>query len=92
MTKFVAEWQQRNSDAGATWRPASFSQARAVLAGELRRNLNQWSGLCYDPAHREEYESALRDIEVMPGTANGCVWILAHHTLSLMPDPRTSPR
>jgi hypothetical protein len=46
--QYVASWAEhkdpRGDGAASSWVPMPFSQAKAILIGELRRNLQRWRG------------------------------------------------
>jgi hypothetical protein len=68
-TRYVASWAEhkdpRGNGAASSWAPMPFSQAKAILIGELRRNLQRWRGTGgSDPVL---YDQALRKLEAAAG-------------------------
>jgi hypothetical protein len=85
--KYVAAWRETSRQTGGgagSWVPMEFGDARATLAGQLRRNLDHWSGAI--PGHvkgyRDQYEEALARLEEATGPI---VLTLRWHEVSITP-------
>jgi hypothetical protein len=87
LPRYEASWRGVSRPGGYIWTPVPWEAARDRLVGDLRGNLDPWSG-----AHRAAYEQALAAIEAAPEPGpevRGCRWVLPWHLLQLT---RTSGR
>lgn len=82
MSEWVAKWSEVNhplGNAGGSWLPMSFVQARDTLSDILERNLDRWSG-----SDRAAYERALTDLQAASEpSGRGFTITLPRHVLTL---------
>jgi hypothetical protein len=81
LPKYEASWRGVSRPGGYISAPVPWEAARDRLVGDLRGNLDLWSG-----AHRAAYEQALAAIEATPEPdpeVRGCRWVLPWHVLQL---------
>lgn len=86
MNLFTASWSD-DQGAGGMWVPASWNAARAILIGQLERNLTRWPSP-YVPGERERYEEALAELRTAAEPPPGRGWVRTpgRHRLALTRD------
>jgi hypothetical protein len=86
MNLYTASWSDDQGSGGA-WVPASWNAARAILIGQLERNLDRWPSRCV-PGERERYEAVLAELRTAVEPPPGRSWVrsVGRHRLALTRD------